>query len=935
MLTLGAIAVGIMVVILLLLFGVRWRLLPLFVILVGVTWAFGLAGYLGIPLSVVTIAGLPVMLGVGIDYAIQMHSRIEEVVIDQAEHPIQEAAVNLGPALLVVAFDAIFAFLALRFAKVPMIRDFGLLLAVGIAAICVCSIVLPIAILGIREYRSPTKGRDFSHGTLAKLVVWLGALPSRLAVPLAIASVVIFVGGIVVEDQLDIQSDPEEWVNQDTQVIKDIDTLNETGSSAELGIFIESDDVFSDETVAFVTDFANEELAQRPEELLTASSMPTTVSFLLEVPDTTLLPPGASTWSGPTKWRRPTSRKQRSTRTPTPSTWCSAPGPARSTSGRCTSTRSATSWSRARPQAAWSSPRACGPRRPAWPWWAWACWRTSSRTASCSPTWPSCSSSCSCRVRLRSVVRALLSMVPVLIAVGAASLVAWVLNLQLSPMTAVGGPLVVALCTEFTSLILLRFIEERHRGHPPKEAVEVTASRTGRAFIVSALTAISGVAVIALSSLPLLRDFGAIVAMNVTVALLSALVFLPPMLVWAEERGWVTRGLRKPPPIGGPTPTSAPLPTPAPEHAPEPTPEPVWAGNPTARTKPDLDSGHDRRMTDDVLGDRALGRATLARQILLEREDRDLTATVDHLVGLQAQVPHNPYTALWSRLDAVRPPGALPPAVRAGSRTHRHPARDPPPGHRGRCPPAAPAGPAGPRRRARSPPDLRPVARRASTSTRSWPSPSHCWTSSLAPAPSSGRSWPSACPSTTPPPSRSPAGTAWRWSRSRPGGCGAAAARSRRPRPRRGSAGRSKPSRPSTPPSCATWPPSGRPTVADVATWSRLTGFREVLDRLRPQLRTFRDERGRELFDLQGAPSARPRHPGPRPLPARVRQRAAQPRRPIPVPAVGGPGPDRRPVRRAGPGLGALGRHGAGGVAPRPGAPRGDRPSSPCARSGS
>ena len=35
------------------------------VILVGVVWAFGLAGYLGIPLTLVTIAGLPVMLGVG------------------------------------------------------------------------------------------------------------------------------------------------------------------------------------------------------------------------------------------------------------------------------------------------------------------------------------------------------------------------------------------------------------------------------------------------------------------------------------------------------------------------------------------------------------------------------------------------------------------------------------------------------------------------------------------------------------------------------------------------------------------------------------------------------------------------------------------------------------------------------------------------------
>ena len=53
-------------------------------------------------------------------------------------------------------------------------------------------------------------------------------------------------------------------------------------------------------------------------------------------------------------------------------------------------------------------------------------------------------------VRLRSIIRSLLSLVPVLIAVGASSLVAYALSLKLSPMTAVGGPLVVAACTEFT-----------------------------------------------------------------------------------------------------------------------------------------------------------------------------------------------------------------------------------------------------------------------------------------------------------------------------------------------------------------------------------------------------------------------------------------------------------------------------------------------------
>jgi hydrophobe/amphiphile efflux-3 (HAE3) family protein len=545
LLTLGAIAVVIMCVILLLLFGVRWRLLPLFIILVGVTWAFGLAGYLGIPLSVVTIAGLPVMLGVGIDYAIQMHSRVEEeVIIDRAEHPIQEASVNLGPALLVVTFDAIFAFAALRFAQVPMIRDFGLLLAVGIAVICLCSILLPLATLGAREFRSPTTGRDFSHERLANLVVWLGSLPRKMAVPLAIGSVVVFAGGILVEDQLRIQSDPEEWANQDTQVIRDIDTLKqETGSSAELGVFVEADDVFSDEVAAFVTGFANEELAERPDDLLTASSLVTTVAFLLEIPDTTVMAPTGEDVR--LAYDAAPEDIQRSLINPEGGAlnliFRTGPGSLEHRAVYTNEIRDAldageTAGGVGVPDGVRATPSGLAvvgvgllenieSNRILLTYLAVAFVFVF------------------LAFRLRSIVRSLLSMVPVLIATGAASLVAWVFDLQLSPMTAVGGPLVVALCTEFTSLILLRFIEERQRGYSPEDAADVAAARTGRAFIVSALTGIAGVAVIATSSLPVLRDFGLVVAMNVSVALVSALVFLPPMLVWAEERRWVTRGM--------------------------------------------------------------------------------------------------------------------------------------------------------------------------------------------------------------------------------------------------------------------------------------------------------------------------------------------------------------------------------------------------------
>ncbi|MHB1138850.1 MAG: efflux RND transporter permease subunit, partial [Microthrixaceae bacterium] len=538
MLTLGGIAVAVMIVILLLFFNVRWRLLPLLVVLIGVVWAFGLAGYIGIPLTLVTIAGLPVMLGIGIDYAIQMHSRIEEeVIIDRAAHPIQAAARGLGPALLVVTFDAVFAFGAIQISRVPMIREFGWLLIVGIIAICISSIINPLAALGIREYRSPTKGRDFSEGALGRLVVWLGRVPASLAIALAIVSVVVFVVGSVVEPKLKLETDPINWVDQDSQVIKDIrEVERQIGGSSELGVFVKSTEdasLYTDEVVTWVDEFTRDQMERFPDELLVGTSIVATVSDLTDIPGAAHVSPTAE--SVQAAWDAAPRDIQISTATPDGQDlnviFLAKPTSLEERAVVVDHVREV-------------EPPAGTSVTPSGLAVVGVGLLENLEANLVELTWLAVGLVfLFLLVRLRSFVRAVLSMVPVLIASGLANIAIYVLGIELSPLTAVGGPLVVATCTEFTSLILLRYLEERQRGLEPREAIDVTAGRTGRAFIVSAMTAIAGVGVIAFSSLPLLSNFGMFVALKIAIALLAALVVLPPLIIWADRRGWVSKGM--------------------------------------------------------------------------------------------------------------------------------------------------------------------------------------------------------------------------------------------------------------------------------------------------------------------------------------------------------------------------------------------------------
>ncbi|MCU1361547.1 MAG: hypothetical protein JWN99_2836, partial [Ilumatobacteraceae bacterium] len=548
MLTLGGIAVLVMIVILTIAFRVRWRLLPLLGMAVGVAWGFGLFGFTGGSLSLVTIAGFPILIGLGIEFAIQVQNRLEEERLVAAREPghdpFEETSFQMGPPLLTATIAAVIAFVTMRISRVPMVQDFGLLLAIGIVALLIAGIVLPNAIIGVRERRSPTTDEP-PEGWVEKSVAWLGSLPRAAVLPLVLVAVVLPVLGLVLETGSKIESDPINWADQSSTSIKNARTLeDETGFATTLGVFVEtgaapSNGVFTDQMGAFVFDLVEKSLAGNP-ELAQASSLATTAGWLAEVPGTTSLPPTGLDMLEAYKvappalqtllvaeggndtqilfQAGPSSLEQRSVVLDNVERSIADPG----TDGRLPPKATATTGGLAvvgvgllknitanRAQLTIVALLLVG---------AFVV------------------------LRHRDLVRGLLTMIPVLLAVGTSAVLVRLLGVTLSPLTTVGGPLVVATCAEFAVLLVARYAEERAQGLDPDQSNTVAAQRTGRAFFTSALTTLGGFAVLMFSSLPLLRDFGVVVTINIGVALLAALVVVPPLIKEADRRGLLAMG---------------------------------------------------------------------------------------------------------------------------------------------------------------------------------------------------------------------------------------------------------------------------------------------------------------------------------------------------------------------------------------------------------
>jgi len=129
------------------------------------------------------------------------------------------------------------------------------------------------------------------------------------------------------------------------------------------------------------------------------------------------------------------------------------------------------------------------------------------------------------------VRRALVPLVPIALASGWSALVLFALRVPLNPMSVTLGALVIAVSTEFSVLLSERHRQERLAGCDAVEALRRAYGRTGAAVACSGVTAIAGFGVLVLSDIAMLRDFGLVTLIDLSVSLLGVLLALPATLV--------------------------------------------------------------------------------------------------------------------------------------------------------------------------------------------------------------------------------------------------------------------------------------------------------------------------------------------------------------------------------------------------------------------
>jgi hydrophobe/amphiphile efflux-3 (HAE3) family protein len=558
-----------------LVFSGRPRLLPLAVALLAVALTFGALSLAGASLTMASIAVLPVLVGLAVDYAIQFQSRVQEGFSQGVEHRlaadraviIRRAGAIGAPTIATAGAASAGAMLVLLLSPVPMVRSFGALLVVGVAIAFLCALTAGAAALALAPAGADASGGASSARAHALVgshlrAAWRGARelvrenplvrllsraalvgavrrPGRvLGVGLALAAL-----GWGLDTQTNVETDITKLVPQSLSSLVNLNVLERaSGVGGEIDLMVSGKDLATPSTIEWMSAYESAVL-RRFGYSATRGCGVARLCPAFSLPDL---------FAGQAATIAPAAATGRARLSQAQVSGLLSAIPRYFSQDVISADRRVATLafgirlmglqqqqqliegmrSRLHPPAGVSAQLVGLPVLAA---------KSGAQVAS---PWRRLETLIAGLAAVALVLmiafrgdrrRALVPLAPIALATGWSALILFAVRVPLNPMSVTLGALVIALSTEFSVLLAERHRQERLAGHDTVAALRRSYQRTGAAVAASGVTAIAGFGVLAFSDIRMLRDFGLVTLIDLSVSLVGVLVALPAALVIAER----------------------------------------------------------------------------------------------------------------------------------------------------------------------------------------------------------------------------------------------------------------------------------------------------------------------------------------------------------------------------------------------------------------
>jgi uncharacterized protein len=519
---------------------VRHRFMPVLLVAIGLVTSLGLMGLAGISLNMAVIGAFPVLIGLGIDYAIQFHARFdEEARKGSLDDAVFMTVTRTGPAVMYAMLATSMGFLAMMVSTVPMIRSFGIVSIIGInTCFWISCIGMPTLALLLNYKPKPQQtGECYAVGTDAcdtiigkeknkkksgfsygQFLTDTSVKIAKNPVPVLLLAGLIALIGFQIDPTIPVSSDENAFVPSDMPAKINIDKVTRIiGATSTADLLVQGSRVTDLETVRWIKEFQDYELSHHT-EMTGATSI---VTYVLQYNGGTM--PETQAQLDTVLAKIP-----EDTRTSVLSD--SMTGIIRFSTTDLSMNQQNSLKEQVKKDIGFLEPPIGISVEPAGNFELMTSLLGAMSESKDTMTVLGFIFVGVFLILVYRHLHAVSPMIPIIFVVGWNAVMMYIIGLTYNPLTATLGSMTIGVAAEYTILVMERYAEEEERLHDPIAAIQESVQKIGSAITVSGLATFFGFSALCLATFPIISNFGISTLIAVAFSLIGAIFIMPAVL---------------------------------------------------------------------------------------------------------------------------------------------------------------------------------------------------------------------------------------------------------------------------------------------------------------------------------------------------------------------------------------------------------------------